>query len=420
MTGVFLFFYHLTGTICLPFVLFFSAMHTLFKPEKRFFYLERFSLKLPKKIPKVQKRIWLHAVSLGEVLSCEPLIRELNRRHSDVWLSTGTRAGFETARKRFDHIDCFYFPFDFQFAVTRFLKRINPDVVLLCELEIWPSFVWSLHRRGIPLYLVSGRMVQKDFRRYKRFKWFFSRVFGLFSALFMQNEIYAQRMRALCRHPRIEALGSLKFDTPPEWEPSDRTAELMPRGDNLVAVSTHRGDEAWIIRAFAVLRVEFPALRLVLVPRHPVRRGEITRLLDTRDLSYTLRTENKPCGTPVFIVDSIGDMPGVYEKAGLVIMGGSFSRRVGGHNILEPALYGKCILCGTHMENFEEIHSLFIREGALVSTTRRNLIQDLRTLLSSNRKTVEMGKKAYEVAGKNRGASKRICNRILPEPPGNL
>ncbi len=399
----------------LPFAIAFSVLHIIAKPEKLGLYLERFSLKMPDEKQKVEKRIWLHAVSLGEVLSCEPLIRLLIRRNVEVCLSTGTETGFQTAEKWFPETTCFYLPFDFQFATVRFLKRINPDAVLLCELEIWPSFVWSVHERGIPLYLVSGRMVQKDFLRYRRFKWFFSPVFSLFSALYMQNETYTARMRKLCSHSRVKTLGSFKFDTCSEFRHSADIEDLMPTGFNLTAVSTHSGDEALIVEAFLALRIEFPELRLVLVPRHSSRSKEIGRLLGTKALPFTLRSEESPCRTPVFVVDTIGEMPGVYEKSGLVVIGGSFSKKVGGHNIIEPAAYGKCILCGDHMENFEDIHSLFKREGAMASTTRERLLEDLRALISNPRKTVEIGEKALEVVKKNRGASERVCNRILSD-----
>ncbi len=395
----------------------FAGMHVLFRPQKLWAYLGRLSLILPQEKPKAGKRVWLHAVSVGEVLSCEPLIRLLRDEQISVYLSSGTEAGLETAKKRYAGITCFYFPFDFWFAATRFLKRVNPDVILLCELEIWPSFVWSVCRRGIPLYLVSGRMVEKDFRRYRRFKWFFSPVFSMFSGLFMQNETYTERMQAICRHPHLKTLGSLKFDVGFESKNSTGLGKLLPQGFNLCAVSTHRGEEWLIIRIFQSLRVEFPQLRLVLVPRHPHRRKEITQILERQHLSYTLRSENKHCTSPVFILDTIGEMMGVYEKCDIVIIGGSFSRKVGGHNIIEPALYRKCILCGNHMKNFEDIYALFKREHALVATNREDLMDDLKTLILDKSKAIRIGERAFRVIEKNRGVSEQIYIEIFGRIP---
>ena len=403
----------------LPLLIIFAGMHLLFRPKKLRAYLERLSLILPQEKSKAEKRVWLHAVSVGEVLSCEPLIKLLGRKEISVWLSTGTEAGFETAKKKYTGATCFYFPFDFWFATARFLKRINPDVVLLCELEIWPSFVWNVRRRGIPLYLVSGRMVEKDFRSYRRFKWFFSPVFSMFSGLFMQNETYTQRMQAICRHPRLKTIGSLKFDVGFESGNSTGIGELMPKGFNLCAASTHRGEEWLIVSAFQALRVKFPQLRLVLVPRHPHRRKEIVRILEKQHLSYTLRSENKHCTMQVFIVDTIGEMMGVYDKCEIVIIGGSFSRKIGGHNIIEPALYRKCILCGNYMENFEDIYAIFKREHALVATNREALMDDLKTLILDKNKAVRIGERAFRVIIKNRGVSDRIYSEIFNRIPAD-
>ena len=158
-------------------------------------------------------------------------------------------------------------------------------------------------------------MVEKDFRRYRRFKWFFNPVFSMFSGLFMQSETYTNRMQAICSKPRPKTLGSLKFDVDLEYGNSTGIRELMPEGFNLCAVSTHRGEETFIITVFQELLSEFPQLRLSLVPRHPQRRKEIIRILERQRLSYTLRTENIQCTTPVFIVDTLGEMPGFMRNA---------------------------------------------------------------------------------------------------------
>jgi 3-deoxy-D-manno-octulosonic-acid transferase len=401
----------------LPLLIVFAGLHVLYRPRKFRVYLEKLSLILPQEKPKGKTRVWLHAVSVGEVISCEPLIRLLRRHRISVWLSSGTEAGLQTAKKKFKGITCFYFPFDFRFAVARFLKRIKPDVVLLCELEIWPSFVWSVHRRGTPLYLISGRMVEKDFRRYKRIKWFFRPVFAMFSGLFMQNEIYMRRMESICHHPRLKALGTLKFDVDFDFGNATGIRELMPEGFILCAASTHRGDECLIIRAFQKLLAEFSQLKLVLVPRNPHRSGEIIRILEAQALPYTLRSQGKHCTTPVFLVDTIGEMIQVYEKCDIVIIGGSFSRKNGGHNVIEPALYGRCMVCGNHMENFEDVYALFRREHALVPTSRKTLLEDLKAIAADGSKAHRVGEKAFGIVQKNRGVSEKIYSEIFERIP---
>ena len=401
----------------LPTFLGILALHAIWRPKLLRPYMQRLSILLPLSTSKAERRVWLHAVSVGEVISCEPLIKRLQKEDISIWLSTATITGFETAKRKVPELTVFYFPFDFPFVVSRILKWVDPDVVFLCELEIWPSFVWSVHKRNIPLYLISGRMVEKDFIRYRRFKWFFGHVFSMFSALWMQNDTYTERMRELCGQPRAKTLGSLKFDVNPTSENFNCISELMPTGFILCAVSTHRGEERMIIKIFQSLMAKFPQIRLVLVPRHPHRKMEIARILEKAHLSYTLRSENRTCLAPVFLVDTIGELSGIYTKSDLVIMGGSFSRKVGGHNIIEPASFGKCILCGNHMENFEDVYALFKREKALVTTNRANLLKDLKILIQNKNRADQLGKRALRIVTKNRGVSEKIYNHVFKNMP---
>lgn len=420
MIGFLLFFYHLLGILLLPFVAAYAGIDVLRRPQGLKAYLEKFSLLLPEKKPKAGLRVWLHAVSVGEALSCEPLVRLLQKNGVSVWLSTGTETGFAASRKRYEGVDLFFFPFDFPFAVKRFLKRIDPDIVLLCELEIWPSFVWHVHKKNIPLYLINGRMVKKDFHRYYAFEWFFASIFSMFSGFFMQNDQYARRIARICRHPYVKTTGNLKFDVAPPINGSSDIEKMMPEGVVVCAVSTHRGDEQPILRAFKKVQRECLSLKLALVPRHPQRRGEIIQLLEKEGLSYTARSEGRICLTPIFLVDTIGEVMNIYKKCDIVIMGGSFSRKNGGHNIIEPALYGKCILCGNHMENFEDVYLLFKRAGALMNTSRETLPGDLQGLVANRKRILDVGERAFEVVQQNRGAAERIWREIshcIPNEP---
>jgi len=405
--------YLLATSLLFPLFLLFVAFHTLSRPHVFKQHLRRLSVILPERRTRPGKRVWLHAVSVGEVLSCTPLIQRFQERGWAVFLSTTTESGFATAQKRLSGVELFFFPFDFWFICNRFLRRIDPDVVLICEVEIWPSFIWCVQRRGKPLYLVSGRMAEKDFRQYRRFKWFFSHVLSMFSGLFMQNEAYTERMHALCPHPGLKTLGNLKFDAVSEPVNPTGIGELMPKGLNMCAASTHRGDELRIVKVFQSLRGEFPHLRLVLAPRHPQRKSEIVRILEMEHIPYTLRSEKNYCRTPVFILDTVGELMEVYQHCKIVIMGGSFSREVGGHNIIEPALLKKCIVCGNHMENFEDIYARFKREDALITTTWQDLAQDLRELIQDKEKVRRTGEKAFAIIRKNRGVSDRILAEIL-------
>jgi 3-deoxy-D-manno-octulosonic-acid transferase len=404
--------YHLLGWLCLPFILFAAGIHLLLKPDSLGPYLHKFAFILPEAVPKIEKRVWIHAVDVGEVISCGPLIEIFENNGFLVFLSTTSRAGFEAAQRRFTKAKNFYFPFDYNFLCKRLLRRIQPDAVLLCEMEIWPAFLSAVKDEGVSLYLISGRLSRSDYRRYRAFRFFFRQVLALFDGLFMQSDPDAERMRALCSHPGIKILGSLKFDVAPEPADSE-ICSLLPDGMVICAASTHRGDEELVISAFARLRERYPHVKLALIPRHPHRTKAIIRMLGQRNLEYTLRSKNRKCMTPVFLVDTMGELSGVFPGSNLVVMGGSFSRSVGGHNIMEPSLYSKCILCGPHMGNFEDVFLMYQKENAVIVTSRHGLFHDLEALVQDQRRAHQVGLNAFDLVWKNRGAARRNYEEVV-------
>lgn len=412
MKGIWFGCYHLLGLLCLPFILFAALIHVLLKPDSLRSYLQKFALILPEALPKTEKKVWIHGVDVGEVISCGPLIEIFENNGFSVLLSTTSRAGFQAAQKRYANVKPFYFPFDYNALCKRLLKRIEPDAVLLCEMEIWPAFVSAVKDEGVPLYVISGRLSRSDYRRYLAFRFFFRQVLALFDGLFMQCDLDAERMRALCPHPGIKTLGSLKFDVAPE--PSDsEISSLLPDGLLICAASTHRGDEELVISAFARLRERYPHVKLALIPRHPHRTKAIIRMLRRRNLEYTLRSKNRKCTTPVFLVDTMGELSGVFPRSDLVVMGGSFSRSVGGHNIMEPSRYGKCILCGPHMGNFEDLFLMYQKEDALIVTSRHGLFHDLEALVQNQRRAHQVGANAFNLVRKNQGAARRLYEEVM-------
>jgi 3-deoxy-D-manno-octulosonic-acid transferase len=412
MGRILLLIYSLVASLLFPIFLAAILLHTLGRPRAFWPHLQRLSLVMPKRTSRPGKRVWLHAVSVGEIISCVPLIRRLQDRGYSVFLSTTTESGFVTAQRRYAGVELFYFPLDFWFICNRFLKRIGPNVVLLCEMEIWPAFVHEVYKRGVPLYLISGRLADKEFRNYRAFGWFFRHVFSMFSGLFMQTETYARRVKEICHHNNIKTLGSLKFDVPIDAHQS-LIADLLPDGLAICAVSIHPGEEVPIIEAFQTILATFPHTSLVIAPRHSQRMRGIIRTLRRYDLPHTLRSENRKCRTPVFLVDTVGELAGIYPKCHVIIMGGSFSRRIGGHNIIEPALYKKCILCGNHMENFRDIYEMFKGEGALVPTNRESLRHDLQDLLRDKGRILATGEKAFGLVHGKTGASGRIFAAVF-------
>lgn len=404
--------YHFLTLLCLPFVLLWAAINVLFKPERLRSYLQKFSVVLPKAAPESQKRVWIHGVSVGEVISCGPIIEIFEKSGFLVYLSASTPCGFMAAQKRYFNARLFYFPFDYSCLCRRVLRRLEPVAILLCEVEIWPAFVRAVKEQKVPLFLISGRLSPSDYRNYRLIKFFFRHVLSLFDGLFMQTDLDAKRMNMLCDHQNIKNLGSLKFDVASDHLDNGIT-DLLPDGFLICAASTHRGEEDAILSAFKRLSCKYPDLKLVIAPRHLHRVKEIIEILRRLDLKFTLRSSNKKGTAPVFVVDSMGELAGVFPQCELVVMGGSFSKRVGGHNIIEPSRHRKCVLCGSQMGNFEGIFLMYLREHALVLTSLENLFHDLDRLVADKAKARRVGENAFRLIQQNRGAAQRIYGEVL-------
>ena len=396
----------------LPLFMLWLFFHSLLVPGRRGQYLQKLGIEPPGIETKKKRRVWIHAVSVGEIVSISPLVRLMRKKGMEVLVSTGTTTGFDTARKILGARP-FFFPLDVPFICRRFLARIEPDVILICEVEIWPAFAWSAHDKKIPLYLIGGRLVDRDYRNYKRARCFFSPVLSCFSGLFMQTSGYARRMRVLCEgHPNIQALGSLKFDAASEPMGQD-LGRLLPVGNILCALSTHPGDEWIVLDAFLEVKQRFPDMKLVVAPRHLNRVGEVVRLVESRDLAWEFRTRDRACQAEVFILDTLGELKGVFPHCRLVVMGGSFSSKHGGHNAIEPALNKCCVLCGPHMENFLDVHRLFLEREAVFPTTKVTLAKDLLNLMEHPGKAREIGERAFGLVQEQRGASRRTLSAVF-------
>jgi 3-deoxy-D-manno-octulosonic-acid transferase len=405
--------YQFLALLCLPFVLVSAAIHILFKPEHLRPYLQKFSFVLPKAAPKTsQRRVWIHGVSVGEVISCGPIIEIFEKSGFSVYLSTSTSNGFTSAQKRYSNVGLFYFPFDYSFMCKRVLKRIEPDVMLLCEVEIWPAFIRTARNQDVPLFLVSGRLTKIDFRNYRMFKFFFRHVLSLFNGLFMQTDLDAKRMNALCDHKNVKSLGSLKFDVVSNHSDYGAT-NFLPDGFLICAASTHRGEEESILSAFKRLSTKYPEIKFAIAPRHLDRVEEIVRILGRLDLEFTLRSNNTKCNTPVFVLDSMGELAGVFPKCELVIMGGSFIKNVRGHNIMEPSWHKKCVLCGSQTVESHGLFSMYQSENALVLTSLQNLFHDLDALVADRARSRQVGINAFHLSQQNRGAAQRIYAEVM-------
>src|SRR3984893_3685116 len=325
--------------------------------------------------------LWIHAVSVGEALTARALAADLKARYPRLrlFLSTTTIAGQQVARRSLQHVDAvFYFPFDWTFIVRRTLKLVRPQLFIMMETEIWPNLLRVCRERGVKTVVINGRISSRSYPRYHLVRPFFRRVLADIDRFCMQSEESARRLIDLGADPsRVVVTGSLKFDSLEmptaslHGRPRQRVLRffhISPNRTVLVAGSTMKGEESAVLQAFRRLKSTAPSALAILAPRQPERFGEVERL--ARDAGFvTMRRSELPIDAEpradVVILDSIGELAELYQLATAVFVGGSLVDH-GGHNILEPAIFGKPIVFGMHMQNFKEIAEAFLSNGAAV------------------------------------------------------
>ncbi len=378
--------------------------------------------------------IWIHAVSVGEAMTARALLADLRTRYPGLrlYLSTTTIAGQQVARRSVQHVDgVFYFPFDWAFIVKRTLGIVRPRVFIMMETEIWPNLLRLCAARGIKTVVVNGRISSSSYSRYRLVRPFFRRVLANVDRFCMQSEDSARRVIELGAEPsRVSVTGNLKFDSLPMLTP---VAHTRPRERVLryfrvpvsqtvvVAGSTVKGEEAAVLTAFARLRQSVPNALLVLAPRRPERFPEVERLSRDRGFLTVRRTDLAIDGEPradVVLLDTIGELAQVYQIATAVFVGGSLVDH-GGHNILEPAIYGKPILFGPHMQNFREAAREFVQHAAAVQVhSDRDLVDALVTVVTNPVLRARLGAAARALVEANRGAKDKTLAVIAElEPP---
>lgn len=366
--------------------------------------------------------IWLHAVSVGEAIAARPLLKALRTRYPGhaIVLSTTTETG-RTLAATFPEKDlCIYFPFDFLTGVRRSLGSIRPCLIIIMETEIWPNFTAEARRRRIPLLLANGRISDRSFRGYLRFSWFFRQSLRLFSRLCMQSSADRERIIAIGAPPeRVCIAGNLKYDIPVRPVPDDEREALrqryaIPAGITvLTAGSTHAGEDELVIHTYGQLLKSRTDLFLLLVPRHPERCNEVAALLEKSAIPFRRRSELETSRAPLFasgevlLVDSIGEMMGLYALSDLAFVGGSLVP-TGGHNLLEPASLGVASIFGPHMTNFREIAALVLAsEAGIQVDSGDGLTAACQRLLDDDALRQRLGKNGLAMMEKNSGATER-------------
>jgi 3-deoxy-D-manno-octulosonic-acid transferase len=377
--------------------------------------------------------VWIHAVSVGEVLTARPLIADLRRCYPDlrVFLSTTTIAGHELARRNVPNVDeVFYFPFDLGVVVRRTLDLVRPKLFIMMETEIWPILLRECRRRGVKTAIVNGRLSSRSFPRYRFVRPFMRRVLEDIDRFCVQSDESARRFIDLGADPgRTIVTGSLKFDSLEASQSRSRERVLRyfriaPARPVVVAGSTMKGEETAVLRAFRRIRATSPTALMILAPRHPERFDEVTDLCrsegwKTLRRSRDLAIDAEP-RADIVVLDTIGELAAVYQLGTVVFVGGSLAA-TGGHNVLEPAIYGKPIVFGPHMDNFREIADACVAAGAAVRLDdEAQLERTLSELLGDPVRRARLGAAARALVEANRGAKDKTMHALealMPEPP---
>jgi 3-deoxy-D-manno-octulosonic-acid transferase len=380
--------------------------------------------------------IWIHAVSVGEALTARALIADLRERYPNLrlFLSTTTLTGQQIARTRIQGVDAvFFLPFDLPVFVRRTLRLVRPRLFIMMETEIWPNLLRACRQAGVRTMLVNGRISSRSYPRYRWARGFFRGVLAHVDRFCMQSDESARRITDIGADPRrVVVTGSLKFDSLelPGVTPGRGAGRVLryfrvpPSRPVFIAASTLKGEEAPVFAAFAAIRRTAPAALLVIAPRKPERFPEAEALAKAEGFRVLRRTELAVDAAPaadVVVLDTIGELAHLFPIATVVFVGGSLVAQ-GGHNILEPAVHGKPIVFGPHMENFEEIARTFLTNQAAVQVqSGLELGTVVLRLMTDPVERARLGAAARALVEANRGAKRRTLQAVadLLPPPGS-
>ena len=365
--------------------------------------------------------IWIHAVSLGEVLAVSGLVGQLRKafpRHR-ILISTTTDTGQDQARKRFGEENVFYFPMDFASAIRPYLQALKPEIVILAETEFWPNFLRLAHASGARIAVVNARISDRSWPRYCRFRWALRKMLAQIDLFLAQTAEDSKRLESVGADPaRVQVTGNLKFDVnlpapSPIVDSLRRSLSAEGAGPILVCGSTVEDEEAPLLKAFENLRVGHPHAAMILAPRHPERFDTVAKLIEQMSIPFFRRSlwAGEPLAGGVLLVDTIGELAALYGLADVAFVGGSLMPR-GGHNIIEPAQHGVAIVTGNHTENFRDIVWLFQSRDAVRIVGVSELPLTLMHLVDNDAERMALGRRAKETILSQMGATTRTLEAL--------
>lgn len=386
-------------------------------------YRAGLSQRMGKLPPRADARpsIWVHAVSVGELLQVRPLLAALKEKHPghDIVITYTTKTAAEVAARDFNDYYHSYSPVDLSWVVAKFFRVLKPDLLILVELELWPNWLMHAKRAGVPVLLANGRISENSFRNYRRFKWLLQPAYDAIQVWAMQDETYAERAQVLCgdQHSKVEVAGNLKYDSLKGEPDTDRLKffrEVFNLSDDkpvLVCGSTHPGEHEILVEMLPRQNC-----RCVIVPRHPERYESVREMLNKAGIPWVNRSDlsaEKPSDTSsVILLDTMGELSHVYAVADVVFIGGSLIPH-GGQNMAEPVALGKATLFGPHTHNFKAtVRELKDCKGAIEVQNAPELEREIKSLFADKDRREATGKAGQTRLLASRGAMQRYLELI--------
>ena len=388
------------------------------EPGYRRQWWRRFALGMPSRVHSGDGLIWVHAVSVGELLAVAPLVERMLQEWPDkaVLITNTTPTGSEQTQKLFgDRVEHTWFPFDTPLVTGAFLRHWSPQLVVMVETEIWPNIMASAREQGIPVALVNARLSARSARGYARLGEFTRQTLKGFSLIAAQSKSDDRRFRRIGADPdAMQVVGSIKFDIDLAARRGQLEVIKSELGSDIksrplwAAASTHPGEEQLVIDAYQALRQRGIATRLLLAPRHPNRTGDIIKLLEKAGLSYQRRSERVAINvdTDVLIIDTLGELSAFLGLADAAFIGGSLVPR-GGHNPIEAAAWGCAVITGPHVINFATIVRDMERGGAIRVVVDQEELADRLASVWEGDKQDSGAKRAQTFIETRRGATRR-------------
>lgn len=409
------------GLIALPKMLY----QLIFKGKYRKSLLKRFGSGFPLIQKGKRPLIWIHAVSLGETKAIYPLAQKLKKKihNAIIVFSTSTETGYVEACRSIPADHHVFLPFDFRWVINPIMKRTQPDLVVLCESDFWLNFLSASKKNGAKVILVNGKVSTRSLIRFQKFSAFSRELFSKIDLFCAQSTLYRRRFESLgVASEKIMVTGNIKFDgdyTPlPQDKIDDWRKELgIKTSDPVVVVgSSHHPEEMLCLEAMEKVWAQNPNVKVLFVPRHPERFNEVAGIFQKNNVNYR-RLSQKYAGNTtnsVVLIDAMGLLRKCYQLATVAIVGGSYTTKVGGHNILEPCWYGVPVLFGPFMHSQPDLVELVKEYGAGLQTKSEDLSEMLLTLLIDQGKRGVIGAAGLRLAGDVNGATRKTWHAIKP------